>query len=125
MGYWDATDQYLSSHGGCAPTCSSCGKKMFSQDDHGRFTCFCNLDGGLDVVTGMRIRIKTWLCQVFLFSFQFWAFGRIFNQPAEGFNLLAKFVSFFKILFFTIFFTLFNQFQDRRRNLFDFNFTKV
>jgi hypothetical protein len=28
---------------------------MFPQDDHGRFTCFCNLGGGLDVVTGMRI----------------------------------------------------------------------
>jgi hypothetical protein len=29
---------------------------MFPQDDHGRFTCFCNLGGGLDVVTGMQLR---------------------------------------------------------------------
>ncbi len=55
MGYWDATDQYLSSHGGCAPMCLSCGKNMFPQDDHSRFICFCNLGGGLDVVIGMRI----------------------------------------------------------------------
>lgn len=42
MGYWDATYQYLQSHGG-APTCRSCGKKMFPEDDHGRFTCFCGI----------------------------------------------------------------------------------
>ncbi len=52
MGYWDATDVYLNSHGG-GPICSSCGKVMFPADDHGRFMCFCG-GGGFDVVTGMR-----------------------------------------------------------------------
>lgn len=41
MGYWDATDQYLSTHGGCGPTCPMCGKAMFALDDHGRFGCSC------------------------------------------------------------------------------------
>lgn len=56
MGYWDATDQYMRRHGGRGPACPSCGKEMFAQDDHGRFACFCNLGGGLDVVTGTLIR---------------------------------------------------------------------
>jgi len=55
MGYWDATDEYLGRHGR-GPTCSQCGAEMFPQDDHGRFTCFCNLGNGLDVVTGMQLR---------------------------------------------------------------------
>jgi hypothetical protein len=54
MGYWDATDDYLNRHGE-PPTCPTCKQKMFPQDDHGRFTCFCNIGGGLDVVTGMQI----------------------------------------------------------------------
>jgi hypothetical protein len=29
---------------------------MFPRDDHGRFTCSCNLGGGLDVVTGLQLR---------------------------------------------------------------------
>jgi hypothetical protein len=29
---------------------------MFPQDDHGRFTCSCNLGGGFDVVTGTELR---------------------------------------------------------------------
>lgn len=41
MGYWDATDRYLDSHGGVGPTCPGCGEPMFPIDDHGRFTCFC------------------------------------------------------------------------------------
>jgi len=41
MGYWDATDKYLAEHGGHGPTCPHCGKEMFAEDDHGRFSCFC------------------------------------------------------------------------------------
>lgn len=54
MGYWDATDRYLSRHGR-GPNCPSCGQEMFPQDDHGRFTCFCNLSGGFDTVTNTPI----------------------------------------------------------------------
>ncbi len=54
MGYWDATRQYLSRHGR-GPNCPFCGKEMFPQDDHGRFTCFCNLGGGFNTVTGKPI----------------------------------------------------------------------
>ena len=39
--YWTATDDYLNSHGGRAPTCPYCGGRMFATDDHGRFSCFC------------------------------------------------------------------------------------
>jgi len=55
MGYWDATDEYMGRYGR-GPTCPRCGQEMFPQDDHGRFTCFCNLGGGFDVVTGMQLR---------------------------------------------------------------------
>ena len=55
MGYWDATDEYLGRHGR-GPTCPWCGEEMFPQDDHGRFTCFCNLGGSLNVVTGIQLR---------------------------------------------------------------------
>lgn len=41
MGYWDATDDYLRTHGGCGPTCGFCGNEKFPIDDHGRFGCFC------------------------------------------------------------------------------------
>lgn len=54
MGYWDETDQYISRHGR-GPECPRCGEEMFPQDDHGRFTCFCNLGGGLDVVNDMQL----------------------------------------------------------------------
>lgn len=39
MGYWDKTAKMIAS--GQVPNCPKCGKKMFPQDDHGRFTCFC------------------------------------------------------------------------------------
>jgi hypothetical protein len=55
MGYWDATDQYLIRHGGRAPTCPSCGQEMIAQDDHGRFTCLCDLGGGRNIFAGTRI----------------------------------------------------------------------
>lgn len=55
MGYWDATDQYLNSHGGSGPKCPSCGAEMFPQDDHGRFTCFCSLGRGRNIFGGARI----------------------------------------------------------------------
>lgn len=54
MEYHDATAQYMRRHGR-GPNCSSCGKEMFPQDDHGRFTCFCNIGGGFDVVANMPI----------------------------------------------------------------------
>lgn len=54
MNYWSATNDYLNQNGE-PPTCPICKQKMFPQDDHGRFTCFCNIGGGLDVVTGMQI----------------------------------------------------------------------
>lgn len=56
MGYWDATDQYLSRHGKglCCPTC---GKTMVPMDDHGRFICGCNFGEGVDVVTGTPVHI--------------------------------------------------------------------
>ncbi len=64
MGYWDATDQYLSRHGGRGPTCPSCGREMFAEDDHGRFLCSCS-GGGLDIVSGMRTQIpRTQIPQV-------------------------------------------------------------
>ena len=47
MGYWDTVDQHLNIYG-YGPTCH-CGKTMFLQDDHGRFTCSCSLG-----VTGMQ-----------------------------------------------------------------------
>lgn len=53
MGYWDATDRYLSSHGGQGPICPKCGERMFPQDDHGRFTCPCSIGSGLNVTTGL------------------------------------------------------------------------
>lgn len=37
--YWGATDEIIAE--GRAPTCPHCGKRMFPQDDHGRFACFC------------------------------------------------------------------------------------
>lgn len=54
MGYWDATNQYLNQHGR-GPTCPHCGATMFPQDDHGRFTCFCNLGRSLDVISGTEL----------------------------------------------------------------------
>lgn len=57
MGYWDATDNYLSSHGGRGPTCPVCGQTMLAADDHGRFTCFCDLFSTLDVRTGIQSRV--------------------------------------------------------------------
>lgn len=48
MEYMDATDQYMSQHSR-GPTCPSCGKEMFPEDDHGRFSCFCG-GGTLDIV---------------------------------------------------------------------------
>lgn len=39
MSYWSRTDDYLHEHGGQAPNCPSCGRKMVVADDHGRFTC--------------------------------------------------------------------------------------
>lgn len=49
--YYSGTDDYLRSHGR-GPTCPRCGGEMFPSDDHGRFTCLCNLASALDVVTG-------------------------------------------------------------------------
>ncbi len=37
--YWGATNEIIAEGG--APTCPHCGEKMFPQDDHGRFACFC------------------------------------------------------------------------------------
>lgn len=37
--YWGATDEIMAE--GNTPTCPHCGEKMFPEDDHGRFTCFC------------------------------------------------------------------------------------
>lgn len=56
MNYWTATAEYLKEHGE-GPECPDCGKTMFPQDDHGRFTCFCSLGGGIDVVSGMRLHV--------------------------------------------------------------------
>ena len=53
MGYWDATDEYLNRFGR-GPICSRCGRKMFPQDDHGRFACICSPGNGLNVTTGKR-----------------------------------------------------------------------
>ena len=55
MGYWDATDGYLKRHGR-GPICPRCGARMFPQDDHGRFTCFCSLGRSLDVISGTELR---------------------------------------------------------------------
>lgn len=49
MGYWDATDRFLSKHGR-GPKCPSCGSEMFPEDDHGRFSCICG-GGTFDVVS--------------------------------------------------------------------------
>ena len=54
MSYWDETDQYLSQHGH-GPKCPRCGKEMFPADDHGRFSCLCNLGSHLDVATGTML----------------------------------------------------------------------
>mgnify|MGYP001590173662 FL=1 len=53
MSYWDVTDRYMREHGG-PPTCPACGHRMFPEDDHGRFSCFCGGRGSrsFDVVTG-------------------------------------------------------------------------
>ena len=53
MGYWNRTTEYLRQHGS-APNCPNCGEKMFAEDDHGRFRCFCG--DGLDTVSGTRTR---------------------------------------------------------------------
>lgn len=50
MSYLNATNEYLREND--APTCSLCGAKMFPSDDHGNFTCFCNLGRSTSVVTG-------------------------------------------------------------------------
>jgi len=55
MSYWDRTDRYMNHHGR-GPTCPSCGKEMFPQDDHGRFICSCSLGRSFDVVTGEHTR---------------------------------------------------------------------
>lgn len=62
MGYWDATYQYLQSHGG-PPTCPHCRKKMFPEDDHGRFTCFCDI-GTFDAVSGVVLPVPPPIPQV-------------------------------------------------------------
>ena len=46
MGYYDKTDNILKEKGGDGPPCPDCGKLMFAEDDHGRFTCFCRLFSG-------------------------------------------------------------------------------
>ncbi|MSU55924.1 MAG: hypothetical protein EXS51_01245 [Candidatus Taylorbacteria bacterium] len=40
MSYHNATDTYLTEHGG-PPTCGACNQEMFAMDDHGRFECEC------------------------------------------------------------------------------------
>lgn len=54
MGYWNATEEYLSHHGGQGPICPHCGKEMFVQDDHGRFGCFCCAET-FDTATGTTL----------------------------------------------------------------------
>jgi hypothetical protein len=46
MNYWTATDEILAQHGGHGPKCPNCGQEMFPEDDHGRFTCMCQIFGG-------------------------------------------------------------------------------
>lgn len=58
MSYWDETYRYLNSHGGCGPICPNCGDPMFPEDDHGRFTCFCDLGKSFDVTIGASIDVQ-------------------------------------------------------------------
>lgn len=37
--YWGETDRMIRE--GEVPYCDYCGEKMFPEDDHGRFSCFC------------------------------------------------------------------------------------
>lgn len=53
MDYWTATDEYKRTHRR-GPICQFCGQEMFPQDDHGRYTCLCNLGSGIDVRTGKQ-----------------------------------------------------------------------
>jgi len=46
MNYHTATDEIIKESGGQGPKCPYCGGTMFPEDDHGRFTCRCQLLGG-------------------------------------------------------------------------------
>lgn len=46
MSYHSQTDDYLRTHEG-PPSCPSCGREMFAEDDHGRFACVCNFGAGV------------------------------------------------------------------------------
>ena len=50
--YWGETDRILKEEG--APNCPRCGKKMFPQDDHGRFTCFCSFGKGTNKIPQVK-----------------------------------------------------------------------
>ena len=46
MDYWTATDEITRQNGGQGPKCPRCHQVMFPADEHGRFTCMCQLLGG-------------------------------------------------------------------------------
>ena len=46
MNYHTATDEILAKLGGHGPKCPHCGGEMSPVDDHGRFTCMCQILGG-------------------------------------------------------------------------------